>query len=83
MNKNLKKHLEAVEKHTADLDRMNCNCQPPFEAEGVTMFSYLCRVGKGRNLPLYTYVYASDKEAAQNILDENYNDFDLRVVMSK
>ena len=83
MNKKLKKHLEAVEKHTADLNRMNGNCLPPFEVDGVMMFSYLCEVGRGENSSLYTYVYAPDSECAKDVLDENYEDFDFRMVLNE
>ena len=80
MNKTLKKHLEANEKHMADLDRMNCNCLPPFGQDGMMMSSYLCQVRKGRNYPLYTYVYAPDEESAKDMLDDQYPDFDFRQV---
>jgi len=75
--------MEVKAQTEADLKRMNSRCLPPFKTNGVTMISYLCRVGRGRNFPLYTYIYAADKETAQNILDENYKDFDLRMVVSE
>ena len=81
MNRKLKKHTEKVAAAEADLNRMNCNCLPSFEQDGVMVSSYLCQVGRGRNYPLYTYVQASDKEVAQKVLDETYPDFDFRIVL--
>lgn len=66
-----------------DLKRMNSKCLPPFEVEGMMMFSYLCEVAKGKNLSLYTYVYAADEEMAQDMLDEQYEDFDFRMVLNE
>jgi hypothetical protein len=75
--------MDKKEQADTDMKRMNGRCLPPFLTNGVTMISFLCQVGRGRNFPLYTYIYAADEEAAQKILDENYSDFDLRTVISK
>jgi len=82
MNKKLKNHREKVEAAEADLNRMSCICLPEFEVDGVTMSSHLCQVGRNTDFPLYTYVQASDKEAAQKVLDEKYPDFDTRIVLN-
>jgi len=74
--------MKRNKKHEEDLDRMNSNCQPPFEKNGVMMSSYLCQVGRGRNYPLYTYVYAPDEKGAQKVLDETYSDFDVRILIT-
>jgi len=81
MSRISKKHAEIVAAAEADLNRMNSNCLPPFEQDGVMMSSHLCQVGRGRNYPLYTYVYAPDKEVARKVLDETYSDFDFRTVI--
>ena len=80
MSRISKKHADRVAAAKADLDRMNCNCLPAFEVDGVMVSSYLCQVGRITYFPLYTYVQASDKEAAQKVLDEKYSDFDTRIV---
>lgn len=69
--------------NTTDLSRMNSKCLPPFDFEGMTMFSYLCEVAKGEGLSLYTYVYAPDDEVAQDMLDDLYSDFDFRTVITE
>lgn len=81
MSKISKKYADRVAAAEADLDRMNSNCLPPFEVDGVMVSSHLCQVGRKTDFPLYTYVYASDKEAAQKVLDEKYSDFDSRIVV--
>ena len=80
MGRILKKHAQKRAAAETDFQRMNTVCLPPFEENGVTMYSHLCQVGRERHYPLFTYVYAPDKETAQKILDENYSDFDFRKV---
>ena len=83
MSKISKKHAERIAEAEADLDRMNSTCLPPIEVNGVMVSSHLCQVGRKTDLPLYTYVSAPDKEAAQKILDETYSDFEFRTVILK
>jgi hypothetical protein len=82
-NMGSKKGLNKKEQADADMKRMNGRCLPPFLTNGVEMISFLCQVGRGRNFPLYTYVYAADRETAQKILDANYSDFDTRTVVTE
>jgi len=78
-----KKHAEKVAQAEADLARMNNKCLPPFEVHGTMMFSYLCEVAKGENQSLYTYVYAADEHMAKDMLDDQYGDFDFRLVLNE
>ena len=81
MSRILKKHADRVAAAEADLKRMDSRCLPPFEVDGVMVSSHLCQVGRETEYSLYTYVQASDKEAAQKVLDEKYSDFDNRTVL--
>ena len=64
----------------ADLDYRGINevCKPPFEVDGETYYSFLCRVGDSEGVSYFTYLYAKDKEDALIKLEEDYQHFERR-----
>ena len=64
-----------MDKELHNIDRFNSVCLPPFMKDGKQHYSYLCEVFVYSYLSYFTFVYATDKEHAMEVLKEEYKEY--------